>query len=63
MANAQVGAGTPLVHVDAAPRRAADAPGVRVTFEGVDLLEAAARPPRVADAGDPARASRPASAS
>jgi acetyl/propionyl-CoA carboxylase alpha subunit/acetyl-CoA carboxylase carboxyltransferase component len=38
MANAQVGAGTPLLHVDA-DRDSADAEGVRVTFEGVDLLK------------------------
>ncbi len=37
MANAQVGAGTPLLHVDA--REVRDAQGVRVTFEGVSLLK------------------------
>ena len=40
--NAQVGAGAPLVHVDAA--REGDAKGVRVTFEGISLLKA--RPER-----------------
>jgi acetyl/propionyl-CoA carboxylase alpha subunit/acetyl-CoA carboxylase carboxyltransferase component len=38
MANAQVGAGSPLVHVDATTEPGVDAEGARVTFEGVALL-------------------------
>jgi acetyl/propionyl-CoA carboxylase alpha subunit/acetyl-CoA carboxylase carboxyltransferase component len=44
MVNAQVGAGTPLVHVDAAQDGGGDAEGLRVTFEGISLLTA--RPER-----------------
>ncbi len=44
MANAQVGAGAPLVHVDPARDGDADAEGLRVTFEGISLLKA--RPDR-----------------
>jgi len=39
MANAQVGAGTPLLHVDAARDRGGDPEGLRVTFEGISLLK------------------------
>ncbi len=44
MANAQVGAGAPLVHVDPARDGDADAEGLRVTFEGISLIRA--RPDR-----------------
>jgi acetyl/propionyl-CoA carboxylase alpha subunit/acetyl-CoA carboxylase carboxyltransferase component len=40
MANAQVGAGAPLVHVDPAREGGADAEGLRVTFEGISLIKA-----------------------
>jgi acetyl/propionyl-CoA carboxylase alpha subunit/acetyl-CoA carboxylase carboxyltransferase component len=39
MANGQVGAGTPILHVDADSDAATGAEGVRVTFEGIDLLK------------------------
>lgn len=39
MANAQVGAGTPLLHVDAARDESGDEEGVRVAFEGISLLK------------------------
>ncbi len=45
MPNAQVPAGAPLVHVDAAREGDASAEGMRVTFEGISLLRQ--RPGRV----------------
>jgi acetyl/propionyl-CoA carboxylase alpha subunit/acetyl-CoA carboxylase carboxyltransferase component len=38
MANAQVGSGAPIAHVDAASEQAALAPGARVMFGGITLL-------------------------